>query len=132
MTVLLSVFALFVLQSQDIQRLTYELANAESDTSKVWMLRDLAYYYQTSNPDSAIHYAQRGVKLAEHLDFFSGQIWCLYQKGLAYETKNQLDSTFAIYETAIHLAETAEDAFSKAKLLNAIGVAHYFSGNFHD
>lgn len=130
--VILSVFSIFFLQSDEIKQLKHDLQYAESDTSKVWMLRDLAYYYQTSDPDSAIHYARRGIRLATMLDFPSGQIWCLYQEGRAYGTKNQLDSSFAIFDEAIRLAEESDDALSQAKLLNAVGVSHYLSGDFHD
>lgn len=96
------------------------------------MLRDLAYYYQASDPDSAIHYARRGANLAKLLDFPAGQTWCLYQESLAYGTKNQLDSSFALFAIAIRIAETANDALSQAKLLNATGVSHYLAGNLHD
>lgn len=129
---MLSMFSAFTSQSAEIQRLRHELQYATSDTSKVWMLRDLAYYYQPVDPDSAIHYARRGVSLATMLEFPSGQIWCLYQEGLAYGTKNQLDSSFAIFEEAIRLAEESDDALSQAKLLNAVGVSHYLAGNLHD
>lgn len=129
---MLGISSFFSLVSPEIPRLLHELSYAKSDTSKVWMLRDLAYYYQTSNPDSAIHYAERGVNLASALDFPSGQIWCLYQVGRAYGTKNQLDSSFAIFDEAIRLAEESDDALSQAKLLNAVGVSHYLSGNLHN
>lgn len=129
---MLSVSSIFLLQSEEIPRLRHELQYAALDTSKVWMFRDLAYYYQSVDPDSAIHYAQRGTALAELLDFPSGQIWCLYQEGRAYGNKNQLDSSFAIYDEAIRIAEESDDALSQAKLLNAVGVSHYLSGNFHD
>lgn len=122
----------FMLQSQEIERLKHELTYAKTDTSKVWQYRDLAYYYQSKNSDSAIHFAYRGYDLAKFLQFPSGQIWCLYQVGRAYEIKDELDSTFAIYKRAFELAKHNNDWLSRAKLLNAIGVTHYFSGNLHD
>jgi two-component sensor histidine kinase len=131
-TILLGVLSTFMLQSQEIERLKHELTYAKSDTSKVWQYRDLAYYYQSQNSDSAIHFAYRGYDLAKFLQFPSGQIWCLYQVGRAYEIKDKLDSTFAIYNRALHIAKKHDDSLSRAKLLNAIGVTHYFSGNLHD
>ena len=121
-----------MLQSQEIERLKHELTYAKSDTSKVWQYRDLAYYYQSQNSDSAIHFAYRGYDLAKFLQFPSGQIWSLFQVGRAYENKNELDSTFSIYNQALEIARNHHDSLSRAKLLNAIGVTHYFSGNFHD
>lgn len=131
-TILLGLLASFVLQSQEFERLKHELTFAKTDTSKVWQYRDLAYYYQAVDSDSAIHFAYRGYDLAKFLQFSSGQIWCLYQVGRAYEIKDELDSTFAIYNRALHLAKQHNDSLSRAKLLNAIGVTYYFSGNFHD
>lgn len=116
-------------QCQEIERLKHDLRYSRSDTNKVWKFRDLAYYYQDVHPDSAMFYARLGVELATHLDFNQGQIWCLYQIGIAYETKNQLDSAIIIYDQAITLSN---DALSTAKLLNAKGVAHYFAGKLQD
>lgn len=131
-TILLSLCSIFMLQSQEIERLKHELTFAKTDTSKVWQYRDLAYYYQAVDSDSAIYFAYRGYDLAKFLQFPSGKIWCLYQVGRAYENNNQLDSTFAIYNRSLQIAQRYNDSLSRAKLLNAIGVTHYFSGNFHD
>jgi len=131
-TLLLSLFSALMLQSQEIERLKHELSFAKTDTSKVWKYRDLAYYYQNINADSALYFAGKGYDLAEFLEFPSGKIWCLYQAGRAYENINQLDSTFAIYNRALLITQKYNDSLSEAKLLNSIGVMHYFSGNLHD
>src|SRR5690554_1705675 len=124
--------AIFVTQMDEISQLRHSLTHTPADTFKVWILRDLAYYYQSIDADSAIYYARLGTNLAHQLRFPSGQIWCLYQEGLAYETKNLLDSSFFTYDHAIEIAQESGDKLSQAKLFNAVGVSHYMTGNFHD
>lgn len=130
-------FALFILpllllQSQEIQKLRQELSYAKPDTAKVWMYRDLAYHYLAFKTDSSLYFADKGYELSKYLNFTAGEIWNLYQKGRAYEEKGKLDSTFHYYQEAMEIAKRHQDALSRAKILNAIGVTHYFSGNFHD
>ena len=115
-----------------IDSLERQLPIMASDTFKVWVLRDIAYYYQSSSPDSALLYAKRGFILASALNFSSGQIWNLYQKGLAYEFSGKSDSAFLVYQHAIDLARKSEDDLSRAKLYNIKGVAHYYEGNYID
>lgn len=121
-----------LIQAQEIDNLKQELLLSKKDTTEVWLLRELAYHYRSKNNDSALYYGNRGYELAKTLHFSSGQIWCLYQVALVYETKNELDSAFTFYQRALDIATLSNDLLSNAKLNNAIGVAHYFSGNFHD
>lgn len=120
------------LPAQEIDSLRRQLVYAKTDTAKVWIHRDLAFYYQSINTDSAIYFANRGVDLSRFLNFSKGEVWCMYQKALAYENQNKLDSAFQIYDDAIDIATKHNDALSKAKLLNAIGVTHYYAGNLKD
>lgn len=124
--------ATFAFATEDINRLRHELSETAPDTLRVWQFRDLAYYYQSVNPDSAIYFAQRGAELAQQIEFKDGEIWCLYQKALALESKHHLDSAFFTYQIALQMAEDSGETLSQAKLLNAIGVFHYFSGDFYD
>jgi len=100
-----------------------------SDTNKVWVLRDLAFYFQSTDSDSAIIFAERSYQLAKALDFSAGRIWSLYQKGLGYELSGNLETALEIYNYAIDLAVEIEDNLSRAKYYNIIGVAHYYEGN---
>jgi len=111
-----------------IDSLKQLLRYAPSDTSKVWILRDIAFYYQSIDSDSAIHYSDRGYKLAMSLNHTYGAIWTLYQLSLAYELNNESEQAFANYHRALLMAEEASDLLSMAKLNNAIGVSHYYAG----
>lgn len=113
-----------------IDSLNATLPYLASDTHKVWVLRDIAYYYQSENPDSALHFARRGNTLARNLNFYPGRIWNLYQEGLAYELLNQVDTAVKIYHRALELTRESHDDQSRAKLYNVLGVAHYFDGDY--
>lgn len=115
-----------------IDSLRNQLPYMASDTHKVWMLRDIAYYYLSEKPDSAIIFARRGYNLARNLNFTQGQIWNLYQEGLAYELLSSLDTALKIYHRAIDLSVESGDDLSRAKLYNILGVAHYYDGNYTD
>lgn len=127
--------AVFILTSgkvnaMNIDSLKQRLTWTKTDTSKVWLLRDISYYYQSVNADSAILYSKAGYDLASAIKFPSGQIWNLYQNALAYETKNQLDTALSIYFKALKIAKIQQDRRSEAKLYNSLGVVYYYAGKF--
>ena len=113
-----------------IDSLQAHLPYMASDTQKVWMLRDIAYYLNSSYPDSAIIFAERGYRLARALNFTSGQIWNLYQKGLGYELSGNFEKAVEVYHRALDLAHESGDDLSRAKFYNILGVAHYFEGSY--
>ncbi len=125
------IFIPFYVQAFELDSLKRKLVYTVSDTNKVWLLRDIAYYYKWIDSDSALHYSQRGYVLAKSLGFPDGQIWNLYQKALAHEYKNDFEASYAIYKYALQIASDYKDHVSRAKLYNALGVAHYFAGSFH-
>lgn len=118
------------IRAQDLDSLINAIQYHKTDTNKVWLLRDIAYWWQSTEPDSAIVYSERGFELARSLEFPGGQIWNLYQKGLALENTNRLDEAFDTYEQALQIARDHSDMKSVAKLYNAMGVAHYYAGDF--
>ena len=115
----------------DMDSLKTRLSQVYPDTNKVWLLRDIAYYYQLVDLDSAMHYSDRAFVLAVGLDFPYGQTWSLYQKALASEMKHGLDSAVPIYRQAMQIAADQQDHLSLAKLFNALGVGYYYAGNYH-
>lgn len=104
----------------------------KSDSNKVWMLRDIAYYSLPESPDSAIYYGRRGAEFARTLGFAKGEIRNLYQVALAYEHKEDIDSALKIYRQTIRKADLAGEGKAKVDMLNAMGVAHYYSGNLSE
>lgn len=102
---------------------------SKSDTDKVWLLRDIAYYMRPDHPDSALHYSRRGAALARTLNFPEGEVRNLYQAALAFERKEQADSAFATYRRAVEIAERSGAGKALTDMLNALGSARYYAGD---
>ncbi len=119
-----------VIAQNEIRSLMVDLEISHRDTTRVWILRDLAYYYQELNLDSAKLYSQKGFDLARDLGFASGQIWNLYQKALAHEFDDEFPEAIATFQEALNLATINEDSLSMAKLRNSLGVAHYYKSDY--
>ncbi len=111
--------------------LLLELASAPHDTSRVWMYRDIAYYFQSESADSALKYSTLGYELACDLAFAEGQIWSLYQKALCFELSDRFDEAVETYDSALEIARKSGKSLSESKLLNAVGVAYYYAGDYH-
>jgi ATP/maltotriose-dependent transcriptional regulator MalT len=111
-----------------IDSLKKEIRLATRDTNIVWLYRDLAYYYLETDLDSAISYSEKGILLAEELNFINGQIWTKYQKALALEFADSFTDAMASYGQALDLAIAQDDLTAMAKITNAMGVAHYYQG----
>lgn len=116
--------------SINLDSLKVVLHNTPPDTNKVWLLRDIAYYYQYESGDSALKYSNEGFKLATALQHTEGQIWNLYQSAIAYELKDRADSALIVYDNALGIARSKKSFASEAKLLNSLGVLHYYAGDF--
>lgn len=99
------------------------------DSIKVFTYRDIAYYLQETSPDSALHYARKGEKLARSLGLVSGQIWNLNQQGLSWEHMDMLDSSIRCYQQALDLATEAGAELMAAQMINSMGAAYYFKGD---
>jgi ATP/maltotriose-dependent transcriptional regulator MalT len=114
----------------ELDNLLHQLKGSKKDTTRVWILRDMAYYHMDENLDSAIFYSQQGFNLARDLGFAQGQIWNLYQKALALEFSDRFEEAMAIYQEAFNLAVVHKDSLSMAKLRNAMGVANYYQSDY--
>lgn len=115
----------------ELDHLRNQLKKSEKDTSRVWILRDMAYYHMDDHLDSTIFYSQQGFNLARDLGFAQGQIWNLYQKALALEFSEQFEEAMATYQDAFNLAVVQKDSLSMAKLRNAMGVANYYQSDYN-
>jgi DNA-binding CsgD family transcriptional regulator/tetratricopeptide (TPR) repeat protein len=125
-------FSLKCIGQDEIPDLLNQLKESRSDTNKVWVYRDLAYYYLKENLDSAIFFGRKGAELSKDLGFIKGEIWSLYQVALAEEFADRFEASVATLNRAYYLAETHSDSLSMAKLLNALGVTYYYQSRTED
>jgi DNA-binding CsgD family transcriptional regulator/Tfp pilus assembly protein PilF len=114
----------------EIQRLRKELSLSKKDTSKIWIYRDLAYYYLEEDLDSTLFFSEKGIKLSRELGFVKGEIWNLYQKALAEEFLDRFESSISTLNKAYDIAQKHYDTLSMAKLKNAIGVNYYYQSQY--
>jgi len=114
----------------EIQLLRKELNQNQKDTNKVWVYRDLAYYYLEEDLDSSLYFSELGIELSQQLGFVKGEIWNLYQKALAEEFMDRFESSIFTLKQAFDIAENHGDTLSMAKLLNALGVTYYYQSHF--
>jgi len=115
----------------ELDDLLHQLKENKRDTTRVWILRDMAYYHMDDNLDSAIYYSQQGFNLSRDLGFAQGQIWNLYQKALALEFGDRFEDAMATYQEAFNIAVVHNDSLSMAKLRNAMGVANYYQSDYN-
>lgn len=115
-------------QEDIISKLRAELLTAPRDTNKVWIYRDLAFYYHEKNLDSVLYFADQGANLSIQINFPYGQIWSLYQKALALEYLNRFEEAMEVFSFMKGLSLQSKDSVSLAKITNAIGVAYYYQG----
>jgi two-component sensor histidine kinase len=106
------------------------LPSLPADSIKVYIYRDIAYYLQGIDPDSAMHYSRLGERLARILDQLPGRIWNLNQQGIAWEGMDRFDSAVATYQRALDLARQAGEPTMAGQMINTLGAAWYYQGNF--
>jgi|GEM_PF-2267621 len=124
---------IFDLDAQnEIPQLLEDLKKSKRDTQKVWIYRDLAFYYLDENLDSALYFSELGIQLSKALEFPNGEIWTLYQKALAEEFMDNFDASVGSLEAAYEISLSIQDSLSMSKLLNALGVAHYYQSRLKE
>ncbi|MFM1932600.1 MAG: hypothetical protein RL226_1903 [Bacteroidota bacterium] len=130
MKLLLAAFSLLLcLSAQATDSLLVALQNHPEDTNKVWLYREVAFELMTTDPDSALFFAQRALQLSEKLDFRDGIIRSLLLNGYCYEYKNNVLNAVEFHNRALALAEATGDADMVCSILNIIGFAYYYQGD---
>jgi signal transduction histidine kinase len=61
---------------QLVDSLTKLLSSSKADSARVLIIHQLCYPLLFSRPDSAMYYAQEGLKLADSISFTKGQVLC--------------------------------------------------------
>ncbi len=85
------------------------LANASSDTSKVWLLHDVAWQYHRKSADSMIYYLQEAETLSVELGFIKGQFRSLNQLIKRYHYKGDRVKEKITIDKSINLALELEN-----------------------
>ncbi len=93
----------------------------KSDTTEVKLFIRIASCYRNRDLDSTVYYANKGLQLAEQLNFDKGKANCKHDLGLVYLRRNKDDSALEYYREALRIYEKINDKTSECQVLRAIG-----------
>ncbi len=125
-----SIFLLFFLwlsnnetkaQASLIDSLRSELANADKDTTRILLMKEIALNLYNINQDSALHILDAAFPLAENIKYNIGLYELWHTKGRIYEELKQLDSSIYFFEKANEIALEMDDKKRQAQSLLIVG-----------
>ena len=94
---------------------------AVNDTVRARILNNLSIYYKDVNTDSALKYAEAGMKLTRKMKWLKGQGAFNTAFANIYATKGELDSALSMHLKALEIAEELEDSVNMAIIYNNLG-----------
>ncbi|TNE33987.1 tetratricopeptide repeat protein, partial [bacterium] len=109
-----------------LDSLLSELPKAKGDTNEVNLLGDISFWYNSSNPDRGIEYGQKGLALAQKINWKKGEANCYNLLGQCYSTeKNDNPKALEYFFKALKLNETIDAKNNKAITLGNIGRVYF-------
>jgi tetratricopeptide (TPR) repeat protein len=114
-----------------IDSLKQALPAAPNDTNKVETYFEVAYFYQWSNPDSALVYAMPGLALARKLDSKTGEYDMLLPVVEALSTKGNYSKALQYRFRSLELANQLKHATKIANTLALIGLIYFRSKDYN-
>ncbi len=92
-------------QSKSLDSLKHELAIVTNDTSRVFIMIDLIWFYRYTNPDSSLFYSDKAIELTHKIGFIDGEIQVLAFTCLIWQGLGNLPKALEIGFNALNLAE---------------------------
>ncbi|MES2835987.1 MAG: tetratricopeptide repeat protein [Bacteroidota bacterium] len=131
-SILFVVFLAFVnvLNAQNIDSLFVALKNAKHDTVKIKTLMVLAASYRKTKIDSAYLFNQKAVDLAKVNNNSVFIIESLRNFGISAQANSDNKKAINYYNQALEYCKKSRDKKREGLLINDIGVANYFSGEY--
>ena len=90
---------------ENIDSLKFQLSKENIDSNKSLLLAYLSLEYRSTNADSAIYFANKGVELAENIGFIKGEIMCGYILGESHRIKGNYAKSLDISLNILKKAE---------------------------
>ena len=106
------------------------LKTAKNDTNKVYLYKKISSKYFNINPDKALIYAQKGLKLSIDLKFDNGIALSHKYKGIAYFYQGSYDNALAEYFNALNIYKKIGDKQQIVRMLNNIGILYHNKGDY--
>ena len=125
-------FALCQKQGQArLDSLLYELnIHKLQDTACVHLLSSIAFEFNSIDPEKGIKYAERGIKLAEKINYQIGLAHCYNTIGICYWAKSDFPKALEFYFKALKINERIGDKVGVAKNLGNIGIIYQDQSSF--
>lgn len=115
-------------QNNNTDSLVQALQTMQEDTNKIFTYQAIAQQYLTTQLDSSIVYAEKGLVLAKKLDFYKGTVRCLNVIGNYHERKTNYDLALEYYKEALAICEQYDYTPGFAIVLNNIAIIHTRTG----
>jgi len=117
-------------QSNAIDSLKKKLQTQKEDTSKVNVLNDLGWaFIKVSSYDSALHYANRALSLAEKINFKKGQGQAYENTAWVYQTLGNYIAARNNYLSAIKVYKEFGDRLDIAWCTSRVANSYYTEGD---
>lgn len=117
-------------QSSPIQELKTKLFQTRDDSSKVFILYDLANKLIYTKPDTSIYYALQIDSLSQKSDFKKGHALALNSLGNAHWAKGNLREGLSYFIQSEEVAKEIGDANLIAKNIGSMGLIYRAAGNY--
>ena len=123
-------------QAQSVESLRVTLKQMEEkpgyekDTSYLNLANELGYYLAESNPDSALLFLDKQLKLCQNAKFRKGQAEVLKIYGNAFQAKGDFKGSLDYYNRALSIAKSAKEVKIVPGILNNIGLVYFNLGNY--
>jgi two-component system NtrC family sensor kinase len=107
-----------------------QLLNTEiADTTRVLVLRSLAYQYCETKPDTALILGQQGLAIARQNGFVRGEAGCLSSLGLIFMKNGNYSKSLDYYLQALKLYESLNDNDRISGVYINIGLVYNIMGD---
>ena len=113
-----------------IDSLTAELSKSKQDTNHLKLLNELSFIYYTIEPDKGIEYGEKGLLLAQKLDWIQGLAGCYNSLGVNYASKSDYPKALEYYHKSLKIKEEVSDKKGIAGILNNIGQIYNYQSNY--
>ncbi len=114
----------------EIDSLLNVLKTAKNDTNKVILYNQISKKYVSTNPDKALIYAHKGLKLSKDLKFDKGIALSHTNIGIGYYYQGSCDNALREYTEALNIYEKTGDKQQIVKLLYNIGMLYHYKGEY--
>jgi len=112
-----------------IETVKKELINSKVDTNRVLQYVDLCTAYQWTNSDSLQRYSEKGITLAQQLNYPGGEVRILNSQGIALFFQGNIPKALEILFKGLRIAEKNNLPLESAICLNSIGSCYLFLGD---